>query len=156
VHLQFFDSVDEIAEAKAEIFAGLEPGGAAILNIDNPHYEHLALRARQAGARIVAFGEGEKAEARLESIDLGPDGSNIRARIAGTSVEYHLASPGRHVARNSLAVLAGVLALGADLAAAARALDALKPPPGRGARLDVMLAGGPFTLIDESYNANPA
>jgi len=156
VHLEFFDSVDEIAEAKAEIFAGLEPGGAAILNIDNPHYEHLALRAREAGARIIAFGESPKAQVRLQSVDLGPDGSNVCARIDGLTLDYHLASPGRHVARNSLAVLAGIYALGADLQAAARALDALKPPPGRGARMEIILPAGSLTLVDESYNANPA
>ena len=156
VHLQYFDSVEEIAEAKAEIFAGLVPGGAAILNLDNPHFQRLSLRAGEAGARIITFGENERADARLESIDLGPEGSNIRARICGTSVEYHLASPGRHVARNSLAVLAGVYALGANLEAAARALDNLKPPPGRGARRQISLGTGGFALIDESYNANPA
>ncbi len=156
VHLEYFDSVEEIAEAKAEIFAGLIPGGAAILNIDNPHFQRLSLRAGEVGARIITFGENEKADARLLVIDLGPEGSNIRARICGTEVEYHLASPGRHVARNSLAVLAGVYALGADLQAAARALDSLKPPPGRGARRAISLGCGGFTLIDESYNSNPA
>ncbi|MFZ1990462.1 MAG: UDP-N-acetylmuramoylalanyl-D-glutamyl-2,6-diaminopimelate--D-alanyl-D-alanine ligase [Alphaproteobacteria bacterium] len=156
VHLQYFDSVEEIAEAKAEIFAGLVPGGAAILNLDNPHFPRLSMRAREAGARIITFGENQTADARLLAIDLGPDGSNIRARICGTDVEYHLASPGRHVARNSLAVLAGVFALGADLASAARALNSLKPPPGRGARRQISLGSGSFTLIDESYNANPA
>jgi UDP-N-acetylmuramoyl-tripeptide--D-alanyl-D-alanine ligase len=156
VHLQFFDSVEEIAEAKAEIFNGLEPGGTAVLNIDNPHYERLKLRAEQAGAgRIIAFGEDARADAFLEAIDLGPEGSNVRARICGLSVEYHLASPGRHVAHNSLAVLAGVYAIGADLKAAAHALNMVKPPSGRGARRIVNLVGGPLTLIDESYNANP-
>jgi UDP-N-acetylmuramoyl-tripeptide--D-alanyl-D-alanine ligase len=156
VHLEFFDGVEEIAEAKAEIFAGLERGGAAILNLDNPHFDRLRLRAKEAGARIITFGEHPEADARLDAIDLGPDGSNIRAKICGVPVDYHLASPGRHVARNSLAVLAGVYALGADLKAAARALDALKPPPGRGARMRVDIPGGSLTLVDESYNANPA
>ncbi len=73
VHLEFFDSVEEIAEAKAEIFAGLEPRGTAILNRDNPHYERLALRARQAGAaQIISFGEDPGCEAHLEWIELGP------------------------------------------------------------------------------------
>lgn len=156
VHLEFFDSVEEIAEAKAEIFAGLEPGGAAILNRDNPHYDRLAMRARDAGAEIFAFGEHAEAQARLEAIELGPDGSRVKARILGREVSYTVASPGRHIARNSLAVLAGVAALGADLAAAAAALSALKPPPGRGARGEINLPGGALILIDESYNANPA
>jgi UDP-N-acetylmuramoyl-tripeptide--D-alanyl-D-alanine ligase len=157
VHLEFFDSVEEIAEAKAEIFSGIEPGGFAILNRDNMHFERLALRAREAKVeRIIGFGEDARADARLVAIELGPEGSSIRARIMGRDVSYRVASPGRHVACNSLAVLAGVVALGGDLDAAALALSELKPPPGRGARAEIRLAGGPITLIDESYNANPA
>ena len=156
VHLEFFDSVEEIAEAKAEIFAGLELGGTAILNLDNPHFARLKMRAEQAHARIVGFGEHPDADARLVSIELGPEGSKIRARILGTDVSYELSSPGRHVARNSLAVLAGVSVLGADVGHAAHALSALKPAPGRGVRTQIAFAGGAVTLIDESYNANPA
>jgi UDP-N-acetylmuramoyl-tripeptide--D-alanyl-D-alanine ligase len=157
VHLEFFDSVEEIAEAKAEIFAGLEPGGAAILNRDNPHFARLALRAREAGAaRIISFGEAPDADARLEEIDLAPDGSEIRARIMGLDLSYRVSSPGRHIAHNSLAVLAGVVALGADPRAAAQALSAMRPQTGRGAPAEIALPGGPLLLIDESYNANPA
>lgn len=156
VHLEFFDSVEEIAEAKAEIFAGLLPGGAAILPHDNPHYERLALRARERGARVIRFGEEAPAEAHFESIELGPTGSIVRARILGSTVSYRLSAPGRHVARNSLAVLAGAAVLGADLKGAADALSSVTPPPGRGARIEVPLSQGCLIVIDESYNANPA
>jgi UDP-N-acetylmuramoyl-tripeptide--D-alanyl-D-alanine ligase len=158
VHLEFFPSVEAIADAKAEIFRGLEPGGAAVINRDNPHYERLAAAARGAGVgRIVSFGEHVKADARLVKSALQPDCSTVQARILGADVAYKLGAPGKHVVLNSLAVLAAVSLVGADLALSALALAELAPPTGRGAR--VMLALGKnehALLIDESYNANPA
>ncbi|HEY0441272.1 MAG TPA: Mur ligase family protein, partial [Xanthobacteraceae bacterium] len=145
------------ADAKAEIFAGVEPGGSAVLNRDNAQYERLAAAARAAGiSRIVGFGEHAEAEARLVKLALLADGSTVRATILGDDVTYKLGAPGRHVAINSLAVLAAAKLAGADLALAAIALAALEPPSGRGARVALTLAGGTATLIDESYNANPA
>ena len=158
VHLEFFASVEAIADAKAEIFRGLEPGGAAVINRDNPHYGRLAAAARDAGVeRIVSFGEHAKADARLVKAALQPDCSTVQARILGTDVAYKLGAPGKHVVLNSLAVLAAVSLVGADLALSALALPGLVPPTGRGARVTLSLGNGePALLIDESYNANPA
>src|SRR5215510_16253450 len=157
VHLEFFPSVEAIADAKAEIFRGLEPGGAAVINHDNPHFERLAAAARDAGVgRIVSFGEHAKADARLVKASLQPDCSTVQARILGADVAYKLGAPGKHVVLNSLAVLAAVSLVGADLALAALALAGLAPPSGRGARVMLALGGEPALLIDESYNANPA
>ena len=158
VHLEFFPSVEAIADAKAEIFRGLEPSGAAVINRDNPHYERLAAAAGDAGAgRIVSFGEHAKADARLVKAALQPDSSTVQARILGADVTYKLGAPGKHVVLNSLAVLAAVSLVGADLALCALALAELAPPSGRGARVTLSLGNGePALLIDESYNANPA
>jgi UDP-N-acetylmuramoyl-tripeptide--D-alanyl-D-alanine ligase len=157
VHLEFFASVEAIADAKAEIFQGLEPGGVAVINRDNPHYARLERRARDAGAgRIVSFGEHAVADARLVKFALQAESSTVQAKILGIDVTYKLGAPGRHVVLNSLAVLATASLLGADLALAALALSRLEPATGRGARLTLELPGGPVLLIDESYNANPA
>ena len=157
VHLEFFGSVEAIADAKAEIFHGLEGGGAAVINRDNPHFERLAAAARNAGARIVSFGEHAKADARLVKLALQPDSSTVEARILGADVAYKLGAPGKHQVLNSLAVLAAVSLAGADLALAALALAAVQPAPGRGARSVLTLGvSGQALLIDESYNANPA
>ena len=157
VHLQYFDDVKAIARAKAEIFTGVEAGGAAILNRDNPHYALLARLARAAGIeRVVGFGEHKRAEARLQTVKLKEQCSCISARILGEEISYKLGTPGRHVVQNSLAVLAAVAVLGGDLARAALALATLSPPRGRGSRLRLAVRGGDATLIDESYNANPA
>jgi UDP-N-acetylmuramoyl-tripeptide--D-alanyl-D-alanine ligase len=157
VHLEFFGSLDAIADAKAEIFLGVERGGAAVLNADNAQFARLERRAREAGIdRVVAFGESSRAEARLLKCALQPDGSTVQARILGTDVTYKLGAPGRHLVLNSLAVLAAIALLGADLALAALALGELRPASGRGARVRLEAPGGPVLLIDESYNANPA
>ena len=157
VPLEFFGSVEAIADAKAEIFHGLVGGGAAVINRDNPHFERLAAAARNAGARIVSFGEHAKADARLVKLALQPDSSTVEARILGADVAYKLGAPGKHQVLNSLAVLAAVSLAGADLALAALALAAVQPATGRGARSVLTLGvSGQALLIDESYNANPA
>jgi UDP-N-acetylmuramoyl-tripeptide--D-alanyl-D-alanine ligase len=156
VHLQFFTSVAEIAEAKAEIFSGLEPGGTAILNRDNPFFELLQRRAREAGARVVSFGRHDNADVRPEVLTLGADGTDIVARVGGKRIAYRLAAPGAHIAQNSLAVVATLAALGADVEAAVPALTGITAAKGRGARRELGLKDGAILLIDESYNANPA
>ena len=157
VHLEYFGSLEKIADAKAEIFTGVERDGAAVLNRDNAQYARLAAAARIAGiAKIVSFGEHVDADARLLRYSLHPDCSTVEARILGTDVTYKLGTPGRHLVSNSLAVLTAVSLAGGDLALAAVALAQLKPATGRGARAMLATPGGSALLIDESYNANPA
>jgi len=157
VHLEYFGSLEKIADAKAEIFSGIEPGGAAVLNRDNGQYARLAAAAKQAGvARVVTFGEHKQADAKLLRHSLLPDCSTVQARILGADVTYKLGAPGKHLVLNSLGVLAAVALVGADLALAALALDKLKAASGRGTRMTLEMPGGSALLIDESYNANPA
>jgi UDP-N-acetylmuramoyl-tripeptide--D-alanyl-D-alanine ligase len=157
VHLEYFKDVKAIARAKAEIFLGVEKGGSAILNRDNPHFTLLARRARAAGVeRIIGFGEHAKADVRLEKVKLKENCSCVSANVLGEEVSYKLGAPGRHLVQNSLAVLAAVSVLGADLAKAGLALASLSAPSGRGQRFLLSYRDTRATLIDESYNANPA
>ena len=157
VHLEFFPSVDAIADAKSEIFLGLERGGTAVLNRDSGQFARVANNARAAGVEhLFSFGQSAGADAQLLACALDGEGSNVRARILGTELTYRLGAPGRHLAMNSLAVLAAIEILGEDVRAAAAALDELRPASGRGARVSIDGPGGTFLLIDESYNANPA
>ncbi len=157
VHLEYFGSLEKIADAKAEIFLGIEPGGAAVLNQDNEQYARLRRAAKAAGVqRIVTFGEHARADACLKRCALQADCSTVQARILGQDVTYKLGAPGRHLVLNSLAVLAACVLAGADLALAALALAKFKPAAGRGTRIALKLPGGNTLLIDESYNANPA
>lgn len=157
VHLAAFASIEGIAEEKAAIFSGLKTGGTAIINADIPQSGLLRRFAEQSPAgRIISFGESANADVRLVSCALKADVSTVDAIAFGQSVTYELGSPGKHIVLNSLSVLAAVSALGADLALAALALADLVPPAGRGARQILQGPGGPFTLLDESYNGNPA
>jgi UDP-N-acetylmuramoyl-tripeptide--D-alanyl-D-alanine ligase len=157
VHLAHFPGIEAIADAKGEIFSGLTPGGTAIINRDNPHFARLAAHAAASPAgRIVTFGARETADVRLVSARIGPDSSDVSATLFGRPLDYRIGSPGRHTVMNSLAVLGAVSALGGDPEEAARALADLSPPEGRGARIELPLGSGAITLIDESYNANPA
>ncbi|QFR33379.1 UDP-N-acetylmuramoylalanyl-D-glutamyl-2,6-diaminopimelate--D-alanyl-D-alanine ligase [Ancylobacter sp. TS-1] len=157
VHIAQFPDVEAIADAKAEIFTGVEPGGAAVLNRDNPHFERLAAAARATGiAHIVGFGEAPEADVRLTCVALQAQSSTAIADVMGESVSFKVGLPGRHIVQNALAVLAAAKLAGADLCLAAMALASLGPPPGRGVRTRLAVKGGLATLIDESYNANTA
>jgi UDP-N-acetylmuramoyl-tripeptide--D-alanyl-D-alanine ligase len=157
VHLEFFSGIEQIADAKAEIFTGVEPGGAVVLNRDNSQFARLQRRAKKLGiSRIVSFGADKKADARLLDVSLHAACSAVHATILGQEITYKLGVPGRHMAMNSLAVLAAAALAGADLALAALALSQLEPATGRGARRLLEVASGEAVLIDESYNANPA
>jgi UDP-N-acetylmuramoyl-tripeptide--D-alanyl-D-alanine ligase len=156
VHLAEFPSVEAIAEAKAEIFAGLEPGGTAIINRDNPHFEILRRHAEAAGARIVSFGQDARADVRPKVLELSSEGTVMEVATGGREVHVRVAVPGIHIARNALAVVAAIDAAGADLEEALPVLATLQPPPGRGTRTELPFQGGRILLIDESYNANPA
>jgi len=157
VHIEFFPSLWGIADAKGEIFSGLEPGGTAVLNRDNAYYERMRAHALASDAgRIVTFGEHETADIRADRIIVKPDQSIVEARIFGEPVTYRIGTAGRHIALNSLSVLAACHALGADPALAALSFMDLKSPIGRGERTMLSLRDGEALLIDESYNANPA
>ena len=157
VHLEHFASVEAIADAKAEIFSGLQRGGVAILNRDDAQFERLRDAAGAAGVRFVlSFGESAEADATLLSCDVDGETTRVQARVLGQDLTYTIGAPGRHIAMNSLAVLMASRAAGLDLQAAARALAGFRPPAGRGQRETLQAADGPFTIIDESYNANPA
>ena len=156
-HLGFFRNLDEIAKAKAEIFEGLEPEGAAILNRDDARFKLLDKMAHAAGVEhVYGFGENARSTFKLVKCELHADHSDITARISGHEVSARVGAPGRHMVQNVLAVLGAAHLVGADLDRVALALADLSAERGRGKRHVLRHPGGPITLIDESYNANPA
>jgi UDP-N-acetylmuramoyl-tripeptide--D-alanyl-D-alanine ligase len=156
VHIEYFASVEAIADAKAENFEGLVQGGAAIIKADNPHAARLQAIARRLGATPLTFGFGNGADIRGDNLRLSDDGSDMSVHANGETLAVHLAMPGRHIAENALAVIAALSVIGADVKSAVAALADLRPPDGRGNRTLLHLDGGDVLLIDESYNANPA
>ena len=156
VHLEFFGSLNKIADAKAEIFLGVQPGGAAVISRDIPQFAQLKRAANAAGVeRVVSFGSHAQADAGLIKCSLHPRCSTVQANILGTELTYKIGAPGRHLVHNSLAVLAAAELAGADIALAALALAEFTVPSGRGAPIEIDPPGGTALLIDESYNANP-
>lgn len=157
VHLEFFADEAGIADAKAEIFEGLENGGTAIIPYDNVHRDRLIAAARANGARIVTFGMNDDADvSALEVMRTPTGGSFVSARLCTRELGFTIAQPGAHLVSNALAVLAAVEALDADVAIAGLALAEMGGLAGRGARLLVPVSdGGTALVIDESYNANP-
>lgn len=156
-HLGFFRSLDEIARAKAEIFEGVEPGGAVLLNRDDGRFKLLEKFARSAGIdNVMSYGENARSNFRLLKCTLEADHSMIVARIGGRDVPARIGAPGRHIVQNALAVLGAAHLCGADVPTVAIALASMTAESGRGQRHILQLPNGPITLIDESYNANPA
>jgi UDP-N-acetylmuramoyl-tripeptide--D-alanyl-D-alanine ligase len=156
-HLGHFKSLDDIAAAKAEIFEGIEEDGAALVNRDDERWPLLSRLAADAGvARVFGFGENENAVYRLTNVALHADHSLISASIAGKEIAARIGAPGRHIGQNALAVLGAADLVGADVEKVALTLGTLSAEAGRGRRHQLRHPDGPITLIDESYNANPA
>jgi UDP-N-acetylmuramoyl-tripeptide--D-alanyl-D-alanine ligase len=156
-HLGFFRDLDEIAAAKAEIFEGIEPGGAALINRDDPRANLLGKMAREAGVEhVLGFGEYQRSTYRLINCVLNADHSTMTARIGRREVVARIGAPGRHMVQNALAVMGAADLVGADIDRVALALGDLPAQQGRGRRHILAHGGASFTLIDESYNANPA
>ncbi|MEP5055866.1 MAG: UDP-N-acetylmuramoyl-tripeptide--D-alanyl-D-alanine ligase [Qipengyuania citrea] len=156
-HIENLGSMDAIAAAKAEIFAGLEPGGTAVIPADSEHSAALERAARDVGARVVSFGRARSADVRLlDAIPSANGGSLVTCEFPEGRLCYTVAEPGDHWVINSLAVMAAVRAAGGDMAAAGLALAEMGGLKGRGARHGIDVPGGKALLTDESYNANPA
>ena len=157
VHIEFFENVEAIADAKAEIFAGMGKKGVAILNKDIPHFERLSRAAKHAGiSKIFSFGKNETATFSLLACTAEEDRSRITVRCPESSLTYQLSLAGEHQACNSAAALAVVAALEGNLDAALHGMSELMPGRGRGAEYVVKLPQGVCLLIDDTYNASPA
>ncbi len=160
-HIEMLGSEEAIADAKAEIFEGLEEGGVAVIPADSPHFARLKAAADKLGITVISFGKADHANVRLlDAVSAIGGGSLVTADMGDRRVCYTVASPGEHWVINSLAVMAAVRAVGGDLGAAGVALAEMEGLAGRGARLEIDIDDdmppGQALLIDESYNANPA
>ena len=160
-HIEMLGSIEAIADAKAEIFEGLESGGIAVIPADSPQFARLKEAAEKQKVAVVSFGRAEHADVRLlDAVPAPGGGSLVTADLGDRRICYTVAEPGEHWIANSLAVMAAVRAAGGDLGAAGLALAEMQGLKGRGARSVIAATGGDGSgralLIDESYNANPA
>jgi UDP-N-acetylmuramoyl-tripeptide--D-alanyl-D-alanine ligase len=158
VHAGNFENGEEgIADAKAEIFDGMEEGSTAILNADNKWFDRLCAKAKSKGLKIVSFGENTTADAHMTGFLVAANGCRVEADILGEHVSFTMQSTGKHLAMNALAVLAAIKVSGGNLSKAAKAIGKIEPLAGRGKHelLDIGNKDNPVVLIDESYNASP-
>jgi len=153
VHLAHFESETDIARAKAEIIDGLSPEGTLILNSDNPHTPLIKSLADKR--TVLTFGEASGSDVQIIKTDSHAAGGSVSLRVAGKEIEVVLSVPGPHWFSNAAACLAVAKAAGLDLTEAAKAMSNIRPAQGRGDSHALTLNGKSFTLIDESYNANP-
>jgi UDP-N-acetylmuramoyl-tripeptide--D-alanyl-D-alanine ligase len=168
-HIENFANEEGIADAKAEIFLGLDPGGTAIVNLDNRHASRLivAARARRAHVTGVTKDLSPVEAASTYGVDnvialashrmtaTVSEGEAVRAGHSG-NVAFSIGTVGMHMLMNALFVTGALDAAGADTPRGLAALAAFAPPPGRGCRTRLPVPGGEILVIDESYNANPA
>ena len=156
-HVEQLGSMEAIADAKSEIFEGLEEEGIAVIPEDSPWRDRLVKAARGHADRTITFGRGEEADvATMQAARSEDGGSLVTARLVDSELTFTLSQRGDHWISNAMAVLGVVEAVGGDLAAAGLALADLGGLKGRGQRHRVKVEGGTALLIDESYNANPA
>lgn len=156
VHLEFFSSVEAIADAKAEIFQGVPDGGTAVLPADSPYFVRLQKAALASQIqRVIACGQGMNVDCRLVRYSANACGASVQASIFGKEVSYVLGAIGRHWAQASLFALAVAYALGLDVEKSARALAGFSEPEGRGRIIRMAAVDGEALLVDDSYNASP-
>jgi UDP-N-acetylmuramoyl-tripeptide--D-alanyl-D-alanine ligase len=155
-HIENLGSEEAIADAKGEIFEGLEAHGVAIIPNDTPQRDRLVKAARRHAERIITFGSGDADVHAVHAVSAESGGSLISAALLERELTFTISQRGEHWVSNALAVLAAVEAIGADVALAGLALADLGGLKGRGERHVVRIDGGELLLIDESYNANPA
>lgn len=156
-HLGYFKDLDDIAKAKAEIFSGLVDGGTALINRDDKRFGILSDMATGYGVKnIFGYGNNKQAQIRLVSAKYLSDCSTVKINVDGTDVPAKIGIPGKHVALNMTGVVGAVALMGGDAVAAGAALADLDASPGRGVHHKLRVGDGTFSVIDESYNANPA
>lgn len=157
VHIEHFQNIEAIAEAKAEIFIGVEKGGSVVIPYDNSQCKRLVARAQSLeGLNIVTFGSQEGADARIVSVEHNGQERIVRADVLGEIIEWRLCEPGEHWLSNSLCALTITALAGGEIEAAASVISNFGALEGRGAIKQITTQSGlSFTLVDEAYNANP-
>jgi UDP-N-acetylmuramoyl-tripeptide--D-alanyl-D-alanine ligase len=156
VHVENFpDGETGVARAKAEIFDGTAQGAVAVLNADNRWFGCLSARARARGLVVRSFGRAEGADARLTDFGVEAGRGVIRGEVDGRPVDLTLSQTGAHWGLNAMAVLLLLEAMDVSQQDGLAALSDFQALPGRGAESLIRSHMGDFTLIDESYNANP-
>lgn len=152
-HLGEKDTLRDIAVTKSAIFLGMAPGNVAVLNRDMKEWETVYQAAEKRRLTVLTYGTQDECDFQL--LDYDPQHQRVLVRAKGVELEYRLDAGGRHIALNSLAVLATVSALNLPLEPAIAQLARFRALPGRGEVKTGVVKGQGITVIDDAYNANP-
>lgn len=156
-HMGHFKSLDDIARAKAEIFSGVVKGGVGLINRDDKRFKLLSELAQRLGVKKIAgYGSNRLSDVVLKSAEYGAESSRVEVKVFGKEYTFEIGLPGKHIVQNALGVIGAAALVGADLEVVTAAFGTLEASNGRGERHQLAVGAGSFTLIDESYNANPA
>lgn len=154
-HLEYLGSLEGVAATKSEIFSQAPSDAVAVINCDTPHADLLMDRAMREGYKLICYGESDAADIRLEKFDFSKN--EVEVNVFGEKVNYTMGPPGKHMAINSLAVIATMIGLKIeDWKDALQYFSSYKPLIGRGEIIKINMGRKELTIIDESYNANPA
>lgn len=155
-HIEFFDSVQDIALEKASIASGLCKGGTAILPKDSDFFDCMAQFVKDHGHPHLSFGSSDKADSQVLTIEMANISQlRITARISGINLTYNLPTSNYGWVNNSLAILTALYLLGLDIKLAAEKIHLLPLGEGRGKVYSLTVNHKNITLIDDAYNANP-
>lgn len=154
VHLGRSGSLLALAKNKASLFNDLAPGGTAIINRDIAYFDQVLEIARATAKTVLTFGEHVEADFKLVSYNASRQ--RISAHIIGEDIEYELGLRGRHMAINSLGVLAAAHAVGVEWKPLLAHFASARSVAGRGALEHLDIAGVRVSMIDDAYNASPA
>jgi UDP-N-acetylmuramoyl-tripeptide--D-alanyl-D-alanine ligase len=150
-HLELLGSPEALALAKAELLDEMPPSSRAILPKHDPYF---SLLREHAHGVVMTVGEAADCDIWISKVLLNEDGcARFTLHAGGQSISVRLSAPGRHQVKNALAAAAASFAVGASLSEIQAGLAAYLPEPGR---MRVLHTPGGFTVVDDSYNANPA
>ncbi len=153
-HLRSGETTKDIARKKANLFQGMLPGSIAMLCTDTEHFDILINCARMRQLEVLKYGTASNADIVLEKYE--PRTQAVLVRIGDQSIDFRLPVPGRHMAINSLACFGVALARNIPIETICEGLSTVSAQKGRGDLHRIDMDGKLVTLIDESYNANPA
>lgn len=156
-HLSYHGDESSIAHTKSGLIDGLVPDGVAILPRDSSWYDFLKIKASQVGVnRIITFGKHSEADFRLVKTAVQCGNNIIHAYLLGKPVTFEIGVSGGHWGLNTMAILAAVYVVGADIDAAISAMAAITPSYRRGEVHRVNTDTKRYTVIDDTWNASPA
>ena len=156
-HIEFFNSVEAIAQEKISIAATLVEGGLAILPADSEFFPLMKdIVINEYDRNVISFGKSEIANVRAKSVELiSTDKLHVNAIVMDTPVFYDVPTSNYAWVKNSLAILAVAQAMGLDVTVLAKHFADLPLVDGRGRVYSIQINGKHITLIDDAYNANP-